>query len=664
MKISDRSFYYLLVLIACNIVLQNHFLPVILQIILLIGLFCRGFAVYHKTFHRRKSLTISFYGLVGMGLLFSLLHYPGSIISILLAGILPFLLYRRPSHRTAICILMVCFGLLIAAVYQDGQGNFSLWEQVDFFLIWMMFYHIHYPADSRQFLPFIFKNGFRIALFIWIGFFIFSTAFPKLSAELLAYYSRHTFIGFNSGTHIDPGHLGQLSRSDKTIFRVRFPDRLPNPETLYWRGSTLSYTTNGLYWNQAGNIHNFTQQNRIARPLSPGVSQEILLEPQSGYSLFALDKPIRVTSAEHAPLLLPLRQWDDTYQNAIFINRPLLYQATSVINPDDSELLPQEETRYLQVPNPTDGRIVSLVNQLKAGNPEPVVVADRLMAFFHHGFIYKLNPGTLSTRNGLSRFLFTTRTGYCEHFAASFATLMRLSGIPARVVEGFQGGAFNRFDGSLRVRSLDAHAWAEIWVAAQHRWIRYDPTLVVAPSRLYRGASYFQDQEESHWMPWKFFHNWGQPFDALSAEWQYHQSGGRSNLLKDLLPHWHSWLSLTFSVLIAILLGITAFRLKSFRLFPRQHPSELEALYTKYCTYFKPLGIVRHHNEGPLDFQQRCQLFHPDLGPLTHAFTENYITLRYARPPHSPQAIHTLKQLLKQVRAVSSALSNKEKTRS
>jgi hypothetical protein len=36
-------------------------------------------------------------------------------------------------------------------------------------------------------------------------------------------------------------------------------------------------------------------------------------------------------------------------------------------------------------------------------------------------------------------------------------------GVPARVVTGYQGGAFNPIGGYLIVRQSDAHAWSEIW---------------------------------------------------------------------------------------------------------------------------------------------------------------------------------------------------------
>jgi transglutaminase-like putative cysteine protease len=86
----------------------------------------------------------------------------------------------------------------------------------------------------------------------------------------------------------------------------------------------------------------------------------------------------------------------------------------------------------------------------------------------------------------VDEFLFTTRRGFCEHYASSFVFLMRAAGIPARVMTGYQGGELNGLGDYLIVRQSDAHAWAEVWQEPQG-WVRVDPTAAVAPGRIDRG---------------------------------------------------------------------------------------------------------------------------------------------------------------------------------
>ncbi len=102
------------------------------------------------------------------------------------------------------------------------------------------------------------------------------------------------------------------------------------------------------------------------------------------------------------------------------------------------------------------------------------------------GYEYTVAPPPLG-RNSVDDFLFDTRLGYCEHYASAFAFLMRALDVPARVVTGYQGGELNPVDGFMTIRQADAHAWTEVWLKGQG-WVRVDPTAVVAPLRIERGA--------------------------------------------------------------------------------------------------------------------------------------------------------------------------------
>lgn len=71
-------------------------------------------------------------------------------------------------------------------------------------------------------------------------------------------------------------------------------------------------------------------------------------------------------------------------------------------------------------------------------------------------------------------FLTNHKTGHCEYFASSMATMLRCLRIPSRVVTGFKGGTFDPLTGTLQVRMLHAHAWVEAYI--DDRWITFDPT--------------------------------------------------------------------------------------------------------------------------------------------------------------------------------------------
>jgi hypothetical protein len=53
--------------------------------------------------------------------------------------------------------------------------------------------------------------------------------------------------------------------------------------------------------------------------------------------------------------------------------------------------------------------------------------------------------------------------------------LLRLSGIPARLVGGYMGGNYNDFGGYYLVTQNNAHVWVEVYIAGKG-WMRMDPT--------------------------------------------------------------------------------------------------------------------------------------------------------------------------------------------
>jgi hypothetical protein len=81
----------------------------------------------------------------------------------------------------------------------------------------------------------------------------------------------------------------------------------------------------------------------------------------------------------------------------------------------------------------------------------------------------------------LESFLFEDRRGYCQQFSGAMALMLRMVGIPARVVAGFSPGTLNRANGEYRVRDLDAHSWVEVYFNGIG-WVPFDPTPSASPA--------------------------------------------------------------------------------------------------------------------------------------------------------------------------------------
>ena len=74
----------------------------------------------------------------------------------------------------------------------------------------------------------------------------------------------------------------------------------------------------------------------------------------------------------------------------------------------------------------------------------------------------------------IERFLFLSKEGHCEWFASSAAILLRLAGVPTRLVAGFRITTVQN-SGTQTIRTGDGHAWLEAY-AGTAGWIPVDPT--------------------------------------------------------------------------------------------------------------------------------------------------------------------------------------------
>jgi len=117
------------------------------------------------------------------------------------------------------------------------------------------------------------------------------------------------------------------------------------------------------------------------------------------------------------------------------------------------------------------GRPLSLATRLSAGAGSQAEVVRRVDAFLAK---YRYSEDAADHARPLDAFLFEDRKGYCQHFAGSAALLLRLAGIPARVVSGFSRGDPGS-DGAWVVRDRHAHAWVEVWYQGLG-WVAFDPT--------------------------------------------------------------------------------------------------------------------------------------------------------------------------------------------
>jgi transglutaminase-like putative cysteine protease len=459
--------------------------------------------------------------------------------------------------------------------------------------------------------------------------------------------------------HMAPGLMSNLAQSEDVAFRVKFDGAPPPTPLLYWRGPVLG-VFDGQTWTRVRPLaHSAPGRQPLALAVGGArVRYEVTLEPSDTRWLFALEMP---DSLPDLPDNLAYVTGEFELAASYPIARRIRYRLSSFVNFQLQGAAPlANPEQWLQLPYGRNPRARAAGERLRA-EPDPVKRVEAVLRQFRREpYVYTLDPPLLGA-DSVDEFLYTTRAGFCEHYAGAFVFLMRAAGVPARVVTGYQGGEYNPIDGYLTVRQSDAHAWAEVWLAGRG-WVRVDPTAAVAPERVRRGLAHaiappapFGIEELGRLMqfesaPDSLLARVHFAVSALSNGWNQwvlnYTPERQRGLLEALRAHLSDWQKLMPVALVAALL--LCFML----LRQRQRSDPIDALYSALCQRLGQLGLARAADEGPSAYAQRVAA--ADLAPERRAaateFLHRYSLWRYGPDKSDANLTATLKSLLSQLR--------------
>ena len=292
----------------------------------------------------------------------------------------------------------------------------------------------------------------------------------------------------------------------------------------------------------------------------------------------------------------------------------------------------------LQLPPKLHRRTHRLAAQWRVQHTDDAELIDTALQYFNDElFSHTLTPKRLDG-DTIDEFLFSTREGFCEHYAAAFVTLMRAAGIPARVVTGYQGGEFNSISDYMLIRQRDAHAWAEVYLEGRG-WQRIDPTAAVAPERVSLGFNRVLPQRG--FLPMlgmdsaagDLVRQFGDIWDAANYNWSQWVLGytpkRQRQVLEDAgLEDW-DYGTLVFALtagLAALTVFIALFVLRK-RTLKLDHAART---YAQFCRKLARVGFDRLPHEGPVDFARRVTDARSDLTDEVMTITQYYTVIRYA----------------------------------
>ncbi|GEM_PF-371586 len=372
-------------------------------------------------------------------------------------------------------LVSIVFMFLIAAGFIYNQSIFfAIYYGCAFFFVFVVTFLIN--KGHMTFSKSTLQTGKLLLQAVPIALLIFLVA-PRLPPFWQVPKEESTQTGLSEA--LTPGDIANLARSADLAFRAEFFSDKPKPIERYWRAIVMD-NFDGLTWSISEREKNtalLTEKNYS------GARWEYLVnaEPSDSQWLYSLDVPQIAENRGEWPIFL-----NDNYQvfsTTVSDTRNIYLLNSYYEMPVSSERV--DYSRYLQVPQ--SGNILTR-QYIEAMNFEGLstqqIISKIAEIFTKNPFKYTLKPPLMPV-DPVDEFLFIHQRGFCSHYASAMAYMLRLAGVPSRLVTGYQGGE-DQAKSIITVRQYDAHAWVE----AKDRelgWIRFDPTALVAPNRMLAG---------------------------------------------------------------------------------------------------------------------------------------------------------------------------------
>ncbi len=331
--------------------------------------------------------------------------------------------------------------------------------------------------------------------FRWVVLFMSAAAIPinlVLAAALFVVFPRlgfRTFVGVGMGKsgYTEQVNLtlgGRLHEDNSTVMWLEI---LPPSDRPRWggylRGGALE-AFDGKVWSRSGSL---SQKALVAGSggliRAPGFTgdaihgalrQHVTLINTAGSILFGSPAIIEVS----APFTTLQYYADGSFRWTTGWRKPLAYDIVSQEASRSSSvrqpLGPKDLQANLDLPGLSFDKTKILTRSMGGTGPARLR-AQRIESFLRDNFTYAKDLGSSTSANPIEEFLFVTKRGPCGHFSSAMAVMLRLSGIPARVVSGYYKGSWNSRVGQYVIREKDAHAWVEAYLPGQG-WTAFDPT--------------------------------------------------------------------------------------------------------------------------------------------------------------------------------------------
>lgn len=462
------------------------------------------------------------------------------------------------------------------------------------------------------------------------------------------------------------GDMATSAFDNRLAFRVEFDDQPPPNNQLYWRSKVMPIE-NKFTWSVRQLSINDIKNSRAKK-----TELESSIDPQSIIRYTILHEPSTDLFLPYLDYVTEFSQGRKLNDYSVWQQRALgssfSYQGGSVLDSGITESNQIDRQSLLNTVSQPSARTQALLTQWRQQSSDPTQLAQLILKHIsNEEFYYSLYPPSLDVeKDPIDEFLFDTKTGYCEHYASVFTTLMRWLGVPARVVAGYQGGLANQSGQYMEIRYSDAHAWSEILVNQQ--WLRVDPTAAINPDRIEYGMDAFMSVMDStssgiysngavslsdYLNPRginRYYRMLSDNWKNIGYQWNKWIVNYDADTQKELLTNLgitdkHSYRSLVVIMFASIgVLMLFYF----WQLLPKRiKRGEAQQLYLNFVERFEHAGVIKELADTPNEFAQKAGRAFPRQRKQITAITQSYLQLRYGK---EKTEINTFKQLVKEFR--------------
>jgi hypothetical protein len=322
-----------------------------------------------------------------------------------------------------------------------------------------------------------------LLLLILVGGAIIFFFLPRISAGFMNAQAGSNEISTGFSDSVELGRIGEIQRSKTVVMHLQIEGDSFGAFSPKLRGVALN-AFDGHSWRNdspkriiARGPGGHFDLGFAGRAQGPHVHYRITMEPMLSEVFFLLASPEGIEGN--------YRMVAEDIDGDVFDNdaeHPVTtYEADSELRSRVAKQVaatpnysPEFREYYLRVP-PLDPRIKGLADQITANASTPYAGASAIEAYLRTHYRYTLQLPNSTTADPIAYFLFTRREGHCEYFASAMAVMLRMVGIPSRIVNGFAGGEFNDITSQYVIRASDAHSWVEAYIPGQG-WMTFDPT--------------------------------------------------------------------------------------------------------------------------------------------------------------------------------------------